>query len=145
MFLLSYISVFNCERAVIFNFSLTQFRMEDDQKGPLPSSSFSPVSSTNGGLASKTSWLLVLTVLSHWRKISRPYLVPVPNYWTPTNSTPQKHGFFWSNSYKINVMITSLIEMLELPNFDHKTTPTIWFDSRDNIVLVTSQIEVMTS
>ena len=28
----------------------------------------------------------------------------------------------WSNPYKIEVMITSLIEMLELPNFSHMTT-----------------------
>ena len=29
-------------------------------------------------------------------------------------------------------MITSLIEMLELPNFRHMTTSTIYFESRDN-------------
>ena len=31
-------------------------------------------------LAPKTFWLLVLTLLPHWCKISRPYLVSVPNY-----------------------------------------------------------------
>ena len=37
--------------------------------------------------------------------------------------------FFWSNLYKIKVMITSDIEMLEVPNFGHMTTSTIkfWF------------------
>ena len=35
---------------------------------------------------------------------------------------PSKKGFLWSNPYKIEVMITSLIEMLELPNFSHMTT-----------------------
>ena len=35
-------------------------------------------------------------------------------------------------------MITSLIEMLELPNFGHMTASTIKFESRDNILLVTS-------
>ena len=34
----------------------------------------------------------------------------------------QVSGHFWSNSYKIEV-ITSLIEMLELPNFGHMITP----------------------
>ena len=31
-------------------------------------------------------------------------------------------------------MITSLIEMLELPNFGHMTTSTIYFESRDKIL-----------
>ena len=55
-------------------------------------------------------------LLSHWYNISRPYLVPVANHWTWTKCTPQKIWFFWSNPYKIEVMITSLIERLELPN-----------------------------
>ena len=42
-------------------------------------------------------------------------------------------------------MITSLIEMLELPNFDHMTTSTIKFKSRDKNLLVTSWTEVMVS
>ena len=32
---------------------------------------------------------------------------------------PPKNLFFWLNPYKIEVMITSLIEMLELPIFGH--------------------------
>ena len=42
------------------------------------------------------------------------------------------------NLYKIKVMITSLIEILELPNFGHMTTSTIWFESRDNILMAES-------
>ena len=38
---------------------------------------------------------------------------------------PIKKAVFWSNSYKIKVMITSFIEMLELPNFGHMTTSII--------------------
>ena len=76
-------------------------------------------------LAHKTFWILVLTLLPHCCKIWRPYLVPVPNYWTWTKATSQKRLFFWSNSYKIGVMITSLIEILELPNFGHMTASTI--------------------
>ena len=45
------------------------------------------------GFATKTVWLLVLTLLLHWCKISRLYLVPVPNYWTWTNTAPQKRVF----------------------------------------------------
>ena len=38
-------------------------------------------------------------------------------------------------------MTTSLIEMLELPNFVHMTKSTIWFEWRDKILLVTSWTE----
>ena len=37
-------------------------------------------------------------------------------------TAPLKKLFFWSNYYKIEVMITTLIEMLELPNFHYMTT-----------------------
>ena len=42
-----------------------------------------------------------------------------------SKSTPQKNRIFWSSPYKIELMITSLIESLELPNFGHMTTSTI--------------------
>ena len=53
--------------------------------------------------------------IQHWRKISRPYLVTVPNYWTWKKSISLKKRFFWSDPYKIEVMITSLKEILDLP------------------------------
>ena len=37
----------------------------------------------------------------------------------------KKKRFFWSNPYKIEVMITFLIEMLQLPNFGHMITSII--------------------
>ena len=49
---------------------------------------------------------------------------------------PQNKWFFWSNLYKTEVMIISLIEMLELPNFSHITTFTKTFEWRDKILLV---------
>ena len=42
-------------------------------------------------------------------------------------------------------MVTSLMEMLELPNFGRMTTSTIYFESRDKFMLATSQTEFMTS
>ena len=51
--------------------------------------------------------------------------MPVPNYRTGTETTPQEKWFFWSNPYKTGVVIISLIEMLELPNFGHINTSTI--------------------
>ena len=35
---------------------------------------------------------------------------------------PSKTCFFWSNLFKIEIMITFLIEMLQLPDFVHMTT-----------------------
>ena len=43
--------------------------------------------------------------MPHLCKISSSYLVSVPNYWTWTKITPQKKPFFWSNPYKIELMI----------------------------------------
>ena len=37
----------------------------------------------------------------------------------------KKNSLFWSNPYKIEVMITSLMEILKLSNFGHMTTSTI--------------------
>ena len=42
----------------------------------------------------------------------------------------------WSNPYKFEVIITSLIEMLHLPNFGHMTTYAIKFESRDKVLLI---------
>ena len=56
-----------------------------------------------------------------------------------------KKAVFWPNPYKIEIMITSPIEMLELPNFGHMTTSTILFESRDKILLVKLWTEIMTS
>ena len=95
------------------------------KKTPIPPTRFSSVTSSNVGISPQNFWLLVLTLLTDWCKISSFYLVPVPNYWTWTKTTPQKKRFFWSNPYKIEVMITSLIQMLELPNFGHMTTSII--------------------
>ena len=38
---------------------------------------------------------------------------------------PLKSYFFWSNPYKIEAMIISHIEMVEVPNFDQMTTSAI--------------------
>ena len=105
----------------VFSFSPTQ-----DGGTKSPSLQFSPCNFYKR----RTFWLLVLTLLPDRCKISRSYLVPVPNYLTWTKTTPQKKYFFWSNPYKIKVMITSLMEMQELPNF-HLNTSTILFESRD--------------
>ena len=42
-------------------------------------------------------------------------------------------------------MITTLKEILELPNFNQMTTSTIQFESHDKVLLVTSWTEIMSS
>ena len=44
-----------------------------------------------------------------------------------TGSEPRAPSkkFFWSNPYELELMVTSLIEMTELPNFGRMTTSTI--------------------
>ena len=93
------------------------------QKGP--PTSFSRVTSRNVRTSFQNFLTFSFNLLPYWCKISGSYLVPLPNYWTWTKTTPQKKRFFWSNPYKIEIMITSVIEMLELPNFGHMTTSTV--------------------
>ena len=45
----------------------------------------------------------------------------------------------------MEVMITSLIEVLELPNFGHMITSTIKFEPHDKFLLMKSQTGIMTS
>ena len=94
-------------------------------KKPPPTTSFSPIISTNVGISLQNFPTFSLNLLPHWHKISRPYRVPVLNCCTSTNTISQKKCFFWSNPYKIVVIRTSLMKMLELPDFDHMTTSTI--------------------
>ena len=84
------------------------------------STSFSPVTSTKVGISPKN----FLTLLPHWCEIPSLYLMPVPNYWTWTKTAPQKKQFFRSNPYKIEVVITSLTEMLELTSLSKKSLKT---------------------
>ena len=60
--------------------------------------------------------------------------MPIPDYWTWTKTTPQKKWFFLSSPYEIEVMTTSLTEMLELPNFGHVAISTIKFVSHGQML-----------
>ena len=55
----------------------------------------------------------------------------------------KKNWFSRSSSYEFEVIITSLIEMLELANSGHMTKSTISFKSRDKILLVMSFTEII--
>ena len=80
------LSIFFRLRATIFYFVFFSINPIQDGGGgggeKTPSTSFSPVTSTNIGTSPPKFLLLVLTLLPHWCKISGLYLVPVPNYST---------------------------------------------------------------
>ena len=63
----------------------------------------------------------------------------------PIQDGGPKNWVFWSDLYKIQFMITSLIEMLMLQNFGYMSTSTIWLESTDKILLVTSCTRIIMS
>ena len=86
-------------------------------------------------LALNTFWLSFLILLSHYYKISTPYLLPFLNYWTWTNTT-SRNMFFCSNPYIIEVIMTYLVKLLELPNFGQMTNHIYKKGSRDFITFL---------
>ena len=119
---------------------LTLFRIGE----ALPTSFF-PVTSTNVGFRPQN--FLTFSFKPFFTLVQNFKFVPStsPKLLDLNQDHPSKKRFLWSNPYKIDVMITFLIEMLHLPNFGHMTTSIIWFQSLDKILLVTSWTEIMTS
>ena len=104
------------------------------KKSPI---SFSPVTSTNVGISSQKftlNFTTFATLISNFKIIPSASLKSLKL----NQEHPLKKLFLWSNSYKIVVMITSLIEMLELQNFGHMNTPAMQFESSNTTLLVTS-------
>ena len=81
--------------------------------------SFSSVTSTNVGISpqnfpSKRVLNPFATLVSNVKFIPN----TSPKVLTLNQEHPSKNWLFWSTSYKIEIMITSLIEMLELPSHE---------------------------
>ena len=95
---------------------------------------FLPVISTNVGINLKNFLGCIL----------QPFAKLVQNFKSIPSASPKllnlnqghlsKKQYFWSKTYKIEVMITSLLDMLELPHFGYiyMITSTILFESRNN-------------
>ena len=120
-------------------YSLTLFRMGGRGRGSKKATptSFSPVTSINVALSPEN---FPTFSFNPFATLVQNFMV-IPSSSTRSLNLNQDHPLqklFWSNSYKIDVMITSLIEMLVLLNLGHMTTPTIQFESPDEILLVTS-------
>ena len=103
--------------------SSTLFRMGGGAKRP--PTSFSPVTPTNVGFGPKNfltfSFNPFATLVQNFKFVPS----ASPKLLNLNQDHPSKKRFFWSNPYKIEVMITTLIQMLELPNFGYMTTPII--------------------
>ena len=120
-------------------YCLTLFRRGGRGRGSKKATptSFSPVTSINVALSPEN---FPTFSFNPFATLVQNFMV-IPSSSTKSLNLNQDHPLqklFWSNSYKIDVMITSLIEMLVLLNLGHMTTPTIQFESRDEILLVTS-------
>ena len=89
------------------------------QKG-LPTS-FSPVTSTNVRFGPQN--FLTFSFNPFARVVQNFKFLPStsPKLLNLNQDNLSKKQFFWSNPYKIEIMITFLIEMLQLPNFGHTT------------------------
>ena len=94
------------------------------KKAP-PPTSFSFVSSTNVGFGPQNfltfSFNPFATLVQNFKFVPS----ASPKLLNLNQDHPSKKRFFWSNPYKIEVMITFFIEMLQLPNFGHMTTSII--------------------
>ena len=90
-----------------------------------PPTSFSPVTSTNVRFGPQI--FLTFNFNPFATLVQNFKFVPgaSPKLLNLNQDHPSKKQFFWSNPYKIEVMITFLIEMLQLPNFGHMTTSII--------------------
>ena len=89
--------------------------------GDMPPTSFSPVSSTNGGINPLNFFTLrfnpFAALVQNFKFVSR----ASSKLLNLNQDHPSEKQFFWSNPYKFKVMITFVSEMLQLPNFGHMT------------------------
>ena len=91
-----------------------------------PPTSFSPVTSTNIGISPQNilsfSFDPFDTLVSNFKfaPSGSPKLLDLNQH-----HLSKKKRFFWSSPYKIEVVITFLIEMLHLPTFDYMNASTI--------------------
>ena len=87
--------------------------------------SFNPVTSTKIGISPQNFLTFSFNHFSTLVLNFKAMPSVSPKLFNLNQKPLSKNWFFWSNSYKIEVMITSLIEMLELPNFGHMTKSTM--------------------
>ena len=105
--------------------------------GKAPPISFLPVTFTDIGISSRNFLTFHFNTFSPLVQNFTFVPSPSPKLLNLNQDHSSKKRFFWLNSYKIKVVITSIIQMLELPNFGHMNTSTIKFESPDKNLLLT--------
>ena len=87
-----------------------------------PPTIFSPVASTIVGINPLNFLTLSFNPFATLVKNFKSIPTASPKVLNLNQDYTSKKCFFWLNPYKVEFMIISVIEMLELPNFDHMTT-----------------------
>ena len=82
----------------------------------------SPVTSRYAEISSKNFLTFSFNSFSKLVQIFKTTPSAIPKLMNLNQDHPSKKWFYWSNPNKIEVMITSFIEMLELLNFGHTIT-----------------------
>ena len=85
-----------------------------------PSPRFFSQISPNTGISPKTFWLLVWAYFPHCCKVTKPNLCRNCKLLNLNQNHPSKNVFL-AKSLKIEILITSVMKMLELTTFGHLT------------------------
>ena len=104
---------------------LSLFRMGGGGQAKRPPTSVLFVTSIKVGISPQNVLSFILNPFLRFGENFKTILIASPKLLNMNQDHLPKNWFSWSNPCKIEVMITSLIEMLELPNFGHMTTSTI--------------------
>ena len=125
---------------------LLLFWMGEKARPPLPYQFF-PSTSTNVGVSPKNFMTVSCfnPTLSHWYKVSRPCLVPIPSYWTWTKRTPEKLGFFmkslWYNFSHGNARVNKLVAWLHLQYDWSHVMKFCWWYHGQNYDIITLRLK----
>ena len=90
-----------------------------------PPNRYSPVTPTNVGISPEIFLTFRFNSFKPLVQNLKSITSASPKSWNLNQDHPSNDWFFWLISYRIEAMITSLIEMLELPNFGHMRKSTI--------------------
>ena len=101
---------------------LTLFKMGAIKASP---TSFSPVTSANVRISPQKFLMFSFNTSATLVQNFKATPSAIPKLLDLSQDHSSKKCFFWSNPYKIKFIITSLIEMLELPQFGSMTTSRI--------------------
>ena len=109
----------------IFNSSVTSLLFRMGEGGQRLPTSFFSVTSLNVGIITQNFLTFSFNPFASLVENFKAIPSASPKLLNLNQGHPLKNWFFWSNPYTIEVMMSSLIEILELPNFGHMIKSTI--------------------